>query len=331
MCSVTEGGADVASAATVVMHDEPVFFTSGSETLLGFHTRPDAPMSTDDPRDGVMLCSGGWLASSTGRNSTFVTLARALGSSGFHAFRFDYHGVGDSSGSLSRFSLREPFSEDALAAIECFGRRGVHSRMLVGSCFGGRTVLAVARTVEDLKGVVLIAVPPRDPVSAEESRERLTKEKARKVSASRAVRVGVRPWMLREVLRAERRRYYGRFVRAKLHRMRGRITRPVRPGPGAMAPLPLSDAFVISLGDILARNVPVLLLFGSEDQAYEQFLAARGTLRTLPGYAELVDELVLDGDVHGLGRVVVQQMVVESCVEWIANIHTRPDRFAARR
>jgi hypothetical protein len=128
--------------------------------------------------------------------------------------------------------------------------------------------------------------------------------------------------MLREILRAERRQYYGRFVRAKIRRLGGTITRPFGSRAVPETSFALSKGFVDPLASILARNVPVLLLYGSEDEAYQQFLAARDTLRTLPGYDGLVDEMVLDGDVHGFGRVAVQRAVVDACVEWIANLRT---------
>jgi hypothetical protein len=130
--------------------------------------------------------------------------------------------------------------------------------------------------------------------------------------------------MIKEILRADRRRYYGRFVRAKLRRIGHAITHPVSSSAKEdRSPAP-SESFAGSLASLLARNVPVLLLYGSQDQAYHQFLETRDVLCILPGYAELVDEWVLDGDVHGFGRVAVQQAVVHACVEWIAKLHARP-------
>ena len=321
---MAERGDQVASVSTVLTEDEPVFFTSGPETLLGFHSRPRGPIGSNDRRTGVLLLSGGWLSSSTGRNRTLVTLARALASRSLHAFRFDYHGVADSSGTLSKFDLNSPFSEDALAATECLRSRGIDSVVLVGACFGGQTLLKAARRIEGLEGVVLIAVSTRDSLTAAEERAVSTEHRARKFSLYRVVRVGVRPWMIKDIFRAERRRYYGRFVRAKLRRIGRTITHPFRSfrsGTQADGPAAPSKALVESLAGILARNVPVLLLYGSQDRSYQQFLDTREVLCTLPGYSELVDVQVLDGDVHGFGRVEVQDAIVHACVEWIANIH----------
>jgi pimeloyl-ACP methyl ester carboxylesterase len=322
---MAESGGHVASATPVFMEDEPVFFRSGSETLLGFHTRPQGQIRSDGGHAGVLLLSGGWLASSTGPNRIFVTLARSLASKGLHAFRFDYHGVADSTGTVSRFNLKTPFSEDALAATECFRGRGIDRLVLVGHCFGGRTLLQAARDVEGLEGVVLIAIPTRDPpTKADEARGVWSQEKAKKLSLARVVRVGVRPWMVKEVLRPERRRYYGRFVRAKLRRIGHNTTRPFHPGADEDAPMAPNEELVGYLASILARNVRVLLLYGSQDRAYQEFLETREALCTLPGYAELVDELVLDGAVHGFGKVEEQLAVIRACAEWIANIHSRP-------
>jgi pimeloyl-ACP methyl ester carboxylesterase len=262
---MAEKDGQVASASPVLMEDEPVFFRSASETLLGFHTRPHGQIGSDGGHAGVLLLSGGWLASSTGPNRIFVSLARSLASKGLHAFRFDYHGVADSTGTVAKFNLKTPFSEDAVAATECFRSRGVDSLVLVGHCFGGRTLLQAAREVQGLDGVVLIAIPTRDPpTKADEARGVWSQEKAKKLSLSRVVRVGVRPWMVKEFLRPERRRYYGRFVRAKLRSIRHNTTRPFQPGADEDALISPNEALVGYLASILARNVPVLLLYGSE-------------------------------------------------------------------
>lgn len=108
---------------------------------------------------GVVLLTGANFTR-VHRNDMWVRLARTLAARGYPSIRFDYHGVGDSSGSLDRYDLETPFEDDVLAAARFLQRAaGVRHLALVGTCFGGRSALAAAARTGDAAGLVVFPLP----------------------------------------------------------------------------------------------------------------------------------------------------------------------------
>lgn len=150
--TISEQGQDA------VYEDVPAFFAGGAETLFGVLTRP-----TGEPNGTtVTMLTGGGYITSTHRNRMYVTLGRRLSVHGYHSFRFDYHGTGESTGTVERFSLDQPFSEDVSGALRWIEAREPTKHVLIGSCFGARTVLSCSPGVAGLAGAVLISPPVRD-------------------------------------------------------------------------------------------------------------------------------------------------------------------------
>lgn len=89
----------------------PVCFTCEGEQLLGICHIPDSAKST-----GVVIVVGG-PQYRVGSHRQFVLLARHLAEQGLPVFRFDYRGMGDSSGALIDF---EQVTPDIRAAIDIF-------------------------------------------------------------------------------------------------------------------------------------------------------------------------------------------------------------------
>jgi hypothetical protein len=81
----------------------------------------------------------------------------------------------------------------------------------------------------------------------------------------------------------------------------------------------VSPSFLEPLKRVLARGVPVLFVFGSADTDYWDFRKALeltpvgGLLKTNP----LAETVEIEGDVHGLGRVHVQDEVIKTIAEWV--------------
>jgi len=79
--------------------------------------------------------------------------------------------------------------------------------------------------------------------------------------------------------------------------------------------------------EVLDQEIPVLMIYGSSDGAYDDFLSAAeselGTLFKRNG--RLVEVVVLEGDVHGLGRLPVQDAVIDTVTSWILE-HARAGR-----
>jgi len=142
----------------VVYEDIPAFFPAGAETLFGVLTRPTGEWNGTT----VTMLTGGGYITSTHRNRLYVTLARRLAVLGYQSLRFDYHGTGESTGAVEEFSLDQPFSEDVRGALRWLEAREPTKHVLIGSCFGARTVLSCSPGLAALAGAILISPPVRD-------------------------------------------------------------------------------------------------------------------------------------------------------------------------
>jgi len=133
-----------------VVTERPVLIPCEGETLLGvLHV----PQST--PADhGIVIVVGG-PQYRVGSHRQFVTTARALGEAGHAALRFDYRGMGDSSGPARSF---ERVAEDIRAAVDALtdevaGLRGV---VLYSLCDGASAALMYAPTDPRIKALILV-------------------------------------------------------------------------------------------------------------------------------------------------------------------------------
>jgi exosortase A-associated hydrolase 1 len=111
------------------MSDEiPILFDCAGDRLLGILHRP----RDGDPSVGVVLVVGG-PQYRVGSHRQFVLLARHLAAAGIPVFRFDYRGMGDSTGAARDF---EAIGEDTRAALEAFLAQmpGVGQVVLWGLC-----------------------------------------------------------------------------------------------------------------------------------------------------------------------------------------------------
>lgn len=111
-----------------MLNETPLLFACGSDMLLGILHKP----TNATPTLGVVLVVGG-PQYRVGSHRQFVLLARTLALADLAVLRFDYRGMGDSSGQPRDF---ESISDDIRAAIdrlyaECPGLDGV---ILWGLC-----------------------------------------------------------------------------------------------------------------------------------------------------------------------------------------------------
>jgi pimeloyl-ACP methyl ester carboxylesterase len=257
----------------------------------------------------VVLGGGGWFPT-FGRNASWTRLTRELARLGYPSVRFDYHGVGESTGHLATYRLGEPFVGEALAAVDLLRAHGVDEVVLVGMCFGARTALGCAQQVADLRGLVLFSTPMVDydkgegivtaPLSA---------------FASRAARW--RAW--RNLLDARKRRLYLHLVSEKAFRTvrRLRASRKGTPDPDIISALVLDP--LRSLAD---RGIPAALVYGRNDTEWDEFTKARPVLadRGLES-GDLLTVSLHDGALHGFASCTAQDVLVEEVTRWLsANI-----------
>ena len=107
--------------------EEAVQFACCGEQLLGVLARPNV-----SPTCGVLIVVGG-PQYRAGSHRQFVLLARRMAAAGIAAMRFDYRGMGDSTGELRNF---ENVNEDIAAAIDAMQQAcpGLQEIVLWGLC-----------------------------------------------------------------------------------------------------------------------------------------------------------------------------------------------------
>jgi exosortase A-associated hydrolase 1 len=131
------------------MNEEALVFACGSESLVGVLARPAAPAAR-----GVLIVVGG-PQYRAGSHRQFTLLARELAGSGIASLRFDYRGMGDSSGAPRSF---EAVDEDIGCAVERLLDAVPELREVViwGLCDAASAALFYAHRDARVRGVVLL-------------------------------------------------------------------------------------------------------------------------------------------------------------------------------
>jgi exosortase A-associated hydrolase 1 len=129
--------------------EHPVVFACAGERLLGILAEPDEPCSI-----GVIVLVGG-PQYRAGSHRQFVLLARHLAERGHPVFRFDYRGMGDSTGAVRTF---EEIDADIACAIAAFTARlpAMHSLVLWGLCDAASAAMINAPKHALVKALVLL-------------------------------------------------------------------------------------------------------------------------------------------------------------------------------
>lgn len=143
-------------------YDEyPVFVPAGGERLAGVICAPAGELEDL----GVVLFTGGNYTRAH-RNRMWVRAARQLAERGVPSIRFDYHGVGDSTGRLV-VDLETPLEDDANGVADLLRRAtGVTRLAFVATCFGGRTAMAASARRADVVSATLFPLPVLVPATA---------------------------------------------------------------------------------------------------------------------------------------------------------------------
>lgn len=128
---------------------KPVAFACGQDWLLGVVTRPEKPRSR-----GVLVVVGG-PQYRVGSHRQFALLANDLAAQGYAVMRFDYRGMGDSTGEPRSF---EDIGEDLRAAVERFVSEvpEVTEVVLWGLCDAASATLFYAHQDPRVAGVVVL-------------------------------------------------------------------------------------------------------------------------------------------------------------------------------
>jgi pimeloyl-ACP methyl ester carboxylesterase len=143
------------------MREIPVFIPHG-----GGHLAAVVAVPRSDPTGLVLLLTGIGLPQVIGGN-LWSRVASRLAEHGLASVRFDYEGIGESTGLVTRFSLSETESVVAQASTVLESTRravGVKQFALAGTCIGSRVTLELAR-MPDCVAAVCLAAPLINPGS----------------------------------------------------------------------------------------------------------------------------------------------------------------------
>jgi pimeloyl-ACP methyl ester carboxylesterase len=246
-----------------------------------------------------------------GKNQVRIRLARELAEVGFHVFRLDYRGIGESGGEPREPTLTELWVDDALGAIRWLQANGFHRIIVVGVCFGARTALAVLDELPGLAAMIMIAPPVGDTNHRETIVAHPWSWYLRRAMSPSAVRM-----MLSSHPTAKRRR--GTLI-AKVKRSAGR-------GNGADGGeekrAHASPQFLEPMGELLDRGVPTLILYGRGDDFFLNFeRSLEGRLgRMIDEAGDVVAVRIVDESISGLASVATQDLLLDEVTAWAGQL-----------
>lgn len=137
----------------MTMFERAAYFPCGDAALFGIVACP----ASHEPSDlAVVILPEGIPGGIRGQNAVLARLARTLADAGFTSLRFDYHGVGESTGPLPVIRRDQPLLDDLDAALAWLGGQGYRRFVVVGSCFGAQTALLAAADRPEILGLGLL-------------------------------------------------------------------------------------------------------------------------------------------------------------------------------
>jgi pimeloyl-ACP methyl ester carboxylesterase len=259
----------------------------------------------------VVLVQGGDTVNvSMLRNRMSTRFARRLAGQDYHVLRFDYRGLGESSGENQQLDLDDPLELDAIEAAAYLRSVGCTGIVMVGACFSGRTALAAAPSIPDVVGVVM-STPP---LSGFKRGWGLAEQMAREQDLGSYARRAMSKSVLTGLLKPGRRQLYRKLAVTKLNQLRGKAK------PGADETSWVSRPMLDALEDTIRREVPVLIVYGADDPFLREYdRAARGRLGVLVSGSKGVVDLVRDvpGELHGFPTIAGQETFMDLTEEWI--------------
>jgi exosortase A-associated hydrolase 1 len=132
------------------MPEIPLTLICDSEELVAILHAPEEAVR----ELGVVIIVGG-PQYRVGSHRQFVLMARALAAAGFTTLRFDYRGMGDSTGAMRTF---EGVDADVRVAVDALLARqpGLRGVVILGLCDAASAALMYSRNDSRLRGLILI-------------------------------------------------------------------------------------------------------------------------------------------------------------------------------
>jgi len=274
------------------LEERLVFFPCGALSLAGILTVPPEPNGRT-----VLIPWGAGPFPSSGRNRVRARLARTLAAEGFHSFRFDYPGVGESEGEFRSVDMAAPNTEEIVAASTWLTSQGLPRIVVVGHCFGGWSSLMAAPMIPGLEGMAVLNAPVRRDHEQVASWQWW---------ATRLKRLTVR-----KLRSAERRARYRKLVAAKASSLFGSASSGTR--------------FSRAVGYLLDRRIPVLLMYGDDDfRADFESELDRG-LRAAMEKADPPTRLITVSERLGGASLGSQAALLKGVVPWLHELPSSRD------
>ncbi len=271
--------------------ETPLYLESPSGPLFAVESAP-----TGSSRGAVVVTGGGWLSTGTNRNSVVVRMARRLAEAGYRTARFDWRGTGESGGSLDRFDLRTPFTDDVGTVIRRLEQHQPANLTLTGICFGSISALAAAQRHPGVTRLALISLPFPSRMSKAD-------HKADRIDLDSVLKMAARPTTWTTLMRNPgMRTAVGKALRRKLLRSstRGKTTPTDDMG--------FDTATIIE--DLAAKGVEIHLIFGEGDLEYASYQSYVERM-PLPGSIEVT---VVPGDLSNFGTIDAQNAAIDRVV-----------------
>lgn len=297
---------ETAEQVTRARAEVPLTLATPLGTLFGIYTPPD-PTAPPAGRCAVLFTRP-----RSHRNRMWVEGARRLALRGFAAFRFDYHGCGDSDGESHFLNPNTPNRADGEAVIAMLRERFGHSRFLVsGACFDARTALSMfADPANAVEGMVFFAAPVMEL-------DTLVKAHADHKDWRHLLRALGNSENWRQLGDPERWRYMATVL--------GRVARrPAAGTPGEPAnDTPLADSFVAHFRALVRSRARALFIYGEADVELISFRVALETVfaKLTPEERARLEFELWPGDVHGFLNLPMQRRSLERALEWFQQFH----------
>jgi exosortase A-associated hydrolase 1 len=283
----------------------PVIFSCDGDALVGIVSRPREPRSR-----GVLIVVGG-PQYRAGSHRQFTLLANHLAHRGIPAMRFDYRGMGDSTGRWRNF---EEVSPDIGAAVDAFFREvhGLREVVIWGLCDAASAALFYAFRDARVSGLALLNPWVRS--AATEARAYLRHYYLERLTSAAPWR---RLWRGELDLRSSAKSLLGSVRQA----MEVGVASSEEDGRG-LAPFPVAEEKPLSerMADGLARfGGPVLLILSGNDLTAKEFM---DVTQASPRWRRLLAEpritrRVLEEATHTFSSRAWRDQVAAWTDEWV--------------
>ena len=281
--------------------EHPIYFDGPGGHLAGVLTVPPNPNGLT-----IIIPWGGGAYPSSGKNRIRTRLAREMAADGYHTFRFDYEGVGESGGEYKVADLHRAFRNDITAAMSALADLGHTRIVVVANCIGGWSALTASPNLTGVEAMAIVRAPVSRDHQEVKGAERTT------VDWLRATR-RFRPRYLRD---AKRRGIYRKMLGAK--------ARSLVPGGGARS-AGKESAFAIGVRHLLEHDIPLLLLYSNDDHFHHDLAAVlAGGLGDELERAPATTRLVLTEErLQGWQSLSAQTLLVDEVRAWLREVTAR--------